>query len=120
MEALSALGSLGAALLLTVATEAAVGWLLGLRTRRAQLLLLLINTVTNPLLNLLLGSLAFFGIILVRSPFDPLVIALECVVIAAEAALLRATLRLPIGRSALVSALTNGASWLLGVLILWR
>lgn len=107
------------ALALTIAVEAAAGWLLGLRDRHSQVVLLLINVITNPALNLLLAALAYFHIHIVASPFDPALLLMEAVVIVAEAALLRLTLRLSLLRSAAVSAAANAASWLAGALLLW-
>jgi hypothetical protein len=112
-----ALAGLGGALLVTVAAEAGVGWLLGLRTRRAQFVLLLVNAVTNPLLNITVEALAHFGVYSMKSPVDPFLILLECAVVAAEALLLKAALGCSPGRAASVSVACNAASWLAGALI---
>ena len=111
---------LGAALLLTIVVEAPVGWLLGLRTCRGQLVLLLINVITNPLLNLLINALAYFGAYTVKSPFDPLLIVLECAVVAIEAILLKVALGKTAGRAAALSIAANASSWLIGALLLWH
>jgi hypothetical protein len=116
----NALWALASALLLTIAVEAAVGWLLGLRTFRGQLVLLLINIITNPLLNLAIQTLAHFGIYAMKSPFDPLLIGFECAVIAAEAALLKAALGKTTGRAVALSVAVNLSSWVAGALILWQ
>jgi hypothetical protein len=118
-EALTgALLGAGAALLLTALVEAGVGFLFGLRAWRPQAMLLLVNVITNPLLNLLLKALAVTGAYSVRSPLDPLVAALELIVVAAEAAMLAALLGLRPGRALALSAAANAASWLAGFLLL--
>jgi len=109
-----------AALLLTIVVEAPVGWLLGLRTWHGQLVLLLINVITNPLLNLLINALAYFGAYTVKSPFDPLLIGLECAVIVLEAMLLKVALGKTAGRAAALSIAVNASSWLAGALLLWH
>jgi hypothetical protein len=108
------------ALLLTIAVEAPVGWLLGLRTWRGQLVLLLANVITNPLLNLIINMLATFGAYTVKSPFDPLLIALECAVVAVEALLLKVAAGKTAGRAIVISIAANASSWLAGALLLWR
>jgi hypothetical protein len=117
---LATLWSLASALLLTIAVEAAVGWLLGLRAFHGQLVLLLINVITNPLLNLAIQTLAYFGLYAVKSPFDHLLIGFECVVIVAEAALLKVALGKTAGGAVALSVILNLSSWLAGALILWR
>lgn len=117
---LQALWGFASALLLTVAVEAPVSWLLGLRTWREQAVLALVNAVTNPALNLVLTMLAYFGAYTVKSPFDPLLAALEAAVIAVEAGIIRAALGRSLARSAAISAAANAASWLAGALILWH
>ena len=116
---LRALGGFGAALAITVAVEAAAGWLLGLRTGRNQLIVLLINVITNPLMNLAITLAAALGIHLVKAPWDPALLGLEAVVIAAEAALLARACALPARRAIGISFALNIASWLAGALILW-
>jgi hypothetical protein len=113
-----ALLGLAETLLLTVFVESGVGWLFGLRAWRPQGMLLLVNVITNPLLNLIIKALAAAGLHAVRSPFDPLVAALELIVAAAEAAMLRALLGLKPGRAIALSAAANAASWLAGALLL--
>lgn len=117
---LQALWSFASALLLTIAVEAPVAFLLGLRTWHEQAILLLINVITNPLLNLLINALAFSGAYVVKSPFDAVLITLEIIVIAAEALLLKTALRRSLARAAVISLAANTASWLAGALILWR
>jgi hypothetical protein len=116
---MGALQAMGLALLLTAGVEAAVGWLLGLRQWRSQGVLLCINLLTNPLLNLLTAALAYSGAYRIASPFDPLLIALEAGVIAAEAMLLKAALGISTDRAALLSILANTASWLAGAWLFW-
>lgn len=114
-----ALLSLGRALLLTVAVEAPVAWLCGLRSWRGQGVLLLVNVITNPLLNLTLALAAMAGLHTVRSPFDAALIALECVVVMSEALMLKAALALPTRKAFLISLAANAASYLAGALLLW-
>lgn len=109
---------LGLALLLTVAVEAGVAWLAGLRTLRAQAALLLVNVATNPALNALLVALASFGVYKPASPFDLPILLLECCVILLEAWLLRATLGLPLRKTFVISAAANAVSWLAGAFLL--
>ena len=118
-EVTTALLAVGKALLLTILIEAPVAWLAGLRTRQGQLTLLLINCITNPLLNLLIAALAVFRVYRIAMPFDGLLIALELAVVTAEALLLRFILRLPWHRAALISFAANATSYLLGALLLW-
>ena len=70
-ELAGALVGFGEALVMTIVIEAPVAWLAGLRTRHDQLVLLLINCITNPLLNLLLAFLAALQIHRIAAPFDP-------------------------------------------------
>lgn len=112
--------SFGEALLLTVAVEAAVAWLLGLRSWKEQVVLLLVNVITNPSLNLLVNALAFFGVYAVRSPYDPMLLLMEAAVVVGEAATLRLALKKSPARCLLISLAANLASWLTGALILWR
>jgi hypothetical protein len=119
-ETLQVAWGFGSALLLTILIEALVAWLLGLRTGRGQLILLLVNVITNPLLNLIMAGLAFFAVYTIQSPYDPLLIALEVLVVAAEALMLRAALGLSTGKAIMLSTAVNTASWLAGALILWR
>jgi hypothetical protein len=114
-----ALLSLGRALLLTVAVEAPAAWLCGLRSWRGQGVLLLVNIITNPTLNLILAALELTGAHAVRSPFDPALMALECVVVIAEALMLKAALTLPPKKAFLIALAANAASYLAGVVALW-
>ena len=69
-------------LVLTVLLEGAAGYLLGLRSRREQCVLALINGITNPLL-VLTGSILMYrtgirtGMILVYAVLEPIVILAE-------------------------------------------
>lgn len=109
-----------AALAITVAVEAATAWLFGLRTWRKQLVLALINVITNLPLNLLINILAFFNIHTVMSPFDPLLIVFELIIVSIEALMLHRVLNLPGKNMVLLSLAANTASFIAGVLILWR
>lgn len=109
-----------AALAITVAVEAAIAWLFGLRTLRKQLILALINVITNLTLNLLINMLAYLNIHAIVSPFDPALIAFELVIVSIEALMLLQALGLPGKNAFLLSLAANAASFLAGVLILWN
>jgi hypothetical protein len=119
-EIVQAILSLGSALLLTILIEAAVAWLIGLRTWRGQLTLLLINVITNPTLNIIINLLAYFHIHAMKSPFDPLLVALELAVTVSEAILLRLALDIPPKKAVVLSIAINTVSYLAGVWILWH
>lgn len=114
-----ALAGFAAALLLTIVVEAAAAWLLGLRTGQAQLILLLINVITNPLLNLALTLANALGLFTVVSPYDPVLLVLEAIVIATETLLLVQAVKLPRNQALLITLVANTASWLAGALLLW-
>ena len=101
------------ALFLTIAVEAAVAYLFGLRTRRHMLGIAAINTVTHPILTYSFLVLGFLG-------FDVTVgaiIILEILVVVAEWRLLAYTFGLSDRRSFVLSFLINSASFLAGLLL---
>jgi membrane-bound ClpP family serine protease len=102
-------------LLLTIAIEGAVAFLLGFRKKQFFLAWTLINAITNPILNYLVLVLGFLGIevTLIR------VFLLEIVVVIAEWRLLVYTFRNPSRRFLALSILANAASFLAGVLLFW-
>jgi hypothetical protein len=116
---MNALGGLLGALALTVVAEAAMAALLGLRTAHTQAVLALINTITNPALTLTLALLRRYGIANPASPFAPVILALEAVIVLTETALLRGCLKLPWLRCLALSAACNGTSWVLGAALFW-
>ena len=104
-----------AALLLTVIIEAAVAYLLGLRQRKVQIALSVINLVTNLLLNFLLVVLAAVGV----SVSLPLVSALEIGVGLAEWWMLVYTFGQSRQRFLINSVLGNFISFSVGLLLFW-
>ena len=118
MSGPSALASLGRyllALLLTIAVEAGVAWLLGLRTRRGMLAVVAINTLTHPLLNYAILVLGFLGSDLTLRT----ILLLEALVVVVEWRLLAYACGLPNVRSFMLSLAMNAASFFAGVLLFW-
>ena len=101
------------ALALTVAIEAAAAFLCGVRTGRGQLVVLLANVITNPLLNAALLLVSFF---LSPSLYYWFLAPLEVAVVLAEGRIYQTTLR-PKLNPYLLSFLLNAASFLLGTAI---
>jgi hypothetical protein len=102
-------------LLLTLAIECGVALLLGYRKYQYLLTVLMINKITNPILNYALLGLSYLGIeaTLVR------VSLLEIVVVIAEWRLLVYGFGSSSRRLLIFSILANAASFLAGVLIFW-
>lgn len=99
------------ALLLTLAVEVTVAWLIGLRTGRSVLAVAMVNVITHPLLGYLLLVLRAAGAELTAG----LLILLEVLVTVAEWRLLVFALAGPSRRFLLVSLLGNSASFLVGL-----
>jgi hypothetical protein len=78
---LETIGLFVSALALTIVIETGLAWLLGLRTKRALTTVLLINVVTNPLVNYLLAVNRYFE--LIKTEWA-LVLGLEIAVVIAE------------------------------------
>ena len=102
------------ALVLTVAIEAAFAFLLGVRTGRGQLVVLLANVITNPLLNAVLTVVSFY---LSPSAYYYFLIPLEIIVVLAEGRIFKSTLQLKMNPY-LFSFLLNAGSYLIGTGIL--
>ncbi len=102
------------ALLITLAVELAVAWLLRLRSRTQLLSIALINLVTNPLLNYLLLVNGHFHLI---AQARVLTVCLEAGVVLGEWALLAWALRLKPTRMLALSLVMNASSYLAGLLI---
>ena len=103
---------LAAALLLTLAAEAAAAGLLGVRDKLDFLLIVAANTITNPLVNVLAAALRPYA----APAVVPGILLLEAAAVFAECALYRKLLafrRIPPLRFSLI---LNAASFLLGVL----
>lgn len=103
------------ALALTVGVEAGVAWLFGLRTRRAQVTVALINVVTNPLLFYLAAVNNSYQLV---TPALFLTLGLETAVVIAEWRLLVWRLGAGWRRMLLLSLAMNSCSYLAGLLIL--
>ena len=108
------LGQLAAALVITVIVEGLTAWLFGLRTKKELRTVVLINVITNPLLNYLL--LLNYNIGLVDNRLL-LVGLLECCVVAAEWWMLGHFLHTGNKKSAVLSVSMNTASFLAGFLV---
>ncbi len=102
------------ALLLTLAVELAIAWLLGLRGRDQLLSIALINLVTNPLLNYLLLVNGHFHVF---TQAKLLTVCLEAGVVLAEWSLLVWALRLRSARMLALSLAMNASSYFAGLLI---
>jgi hypothetical protein len=103
------------ALLLTLAIEGCVAWLFGFRKGRSQLVVAMINVITNPALNVFLLLLAWLGVDVTLW----LVIPREIAVVAVEWGLLVYAFGGPKGRLFVLSLTANAASFLAGVLLFW-
>jgi hypothetical protein len=102
------------ALLLTIVIEGIIAWLFGLRSKRELLTVLLINVITNPLLNYLITVNGYFHLI---SQTTVLVLCLEVVVVFAEWRLLVWVLAQSSRKMLLLSFVMNACSYLAGLLI---
>jgi hypothetical protein len=118
---LNALGALLEPLGLTLAVELPAAALLGLRTRRALLVVALVNLITNPLLTYVLlvaGHLAGWGGHTTPG-YVALLVAGEIVVVVAEWWLLLWTLGGSTSRMLRVSVAINAASALAALVVWW-
>ena len=108
------LRSLGVSLLLTELFELAAAALLGVRSRRDFLLVLLVNLATNPLVGIF-----FDGVFLFSGRIPPwyLILPAEAAAVAAEALLYRERLQYKKMPPILFSLILNLISWLGGALI---
>jgi len=113
-----------ASLILTLAVEVPVAAMMGLRRRREIAAVVCVSLITNPVLIWLTYSLGVLQYELGLAPWEahplrfPLVVAvLEVVVVLVEWRLLTWALAKPSRQMLLVSAVTNAASVLVGVLL---
>ena len=102
------------ALALTVAIEVAVAWLFGLRKKWDLLTVVLINVITNPLLNYLILINGYFHLI---SRTNLLIWSLEVVVVVVEWRLLVYVLRQRQFKLGILALVMNAASYLAGLVI---
>ena len=101
-------------LLLTIAVEAGVAYICGIKQRKEQRMLLLCNLLTNPLLNLALYAKQYFSGI----PFPFYVLLLfELLIVFAESFLLHFLCGAKNRRFLPVSFLCNAASFGVGLLL---
>lgn len=102
-------------LILTVLLEAAFAFLCGVRSGYGQLVVLLANVITNPLLNSILTVVSFY---LSPSYYSIFLVLLEILVVAAEG-LIYQKMELPVKWNPFVlSLLLNACSYFIGMGIL--
>ena len=102
------------ALLLTIVIEVVVAWLFGLRSKRELWTVVLINVITNPLLNYLIAVNGYFHLI---SQTTILILCLEVAVVLVEWRLLVWVLGQNSRKMLLLSFVMNACSYLAGLLI---
>ena len=98
------------ALALTVVIEAILAFLLGVRTGRGQLIVLLANVITNPLLNAILTVVTFY---ISPAAYYWFLIPLEIVVVFAEGRIYQTILHSKM-QPYLLSFLLNVGSYFIG------
>jgi hypothetical protein len=104
----------GEALILTIVIEIIIAWLFMLRSKTELWALILINVITNPLLNYLMAVNGYFHLI---SQTTALILFLEAVVVLVEWRLLVWVLRQEKKKMLVLSFVMNAASYLAGLLI---
>lgn len=97
-------------LVLTVLIEAAFSFILGVRTGYGQLVILLTNTITNPILNCILMVVVFY---VSRSTYYFFLVPLEALIVAVEGIIYKKTLNLNMN-CFIFSFLLNAASFFVG------
>ena len=102
------------ALALTVVIEAALALLLGVRTVRGQLIVLLMNVITNPILNAILTVVSFY---ISPTAYYYFLVPLELVIVLVEGRIFKSMLPLKMNPY-LFSFLLNAGSYFLGTGIL--
>ena len=102
------------ALILTIAIEVSIAWLFGLRSKTELWAVVLINVITNPLLNYFIMVNGNFHLI---SQTNALVLCLEAVIVLVEWRLLVWVLRQGVKKMLLLSFVMNTCSYLVGLLI---
>lgn len=100
-------------LILTIVIEVIIAWLFGLRTQKEFLTVILINLITNPLLNYLILVNGYFHLV---SQVNVLILGLEAGVVLAEWRLLVYVLRQGVKKMLALSAAINATSFLAGFL----
>jgi hypothetical protein len=109
------------ALLLTLVVEVPVAWAMGLRGRRPLTAVILVNLITNPLVNYVVFAFAVSYPELAQNTglYYALVAVLEVLVVIAEWRLLLWVLGGSSRRLLLTSLVMNAASFGIGAAILW-
>lgn len=102
--------SMVTALALTVVIEAILAFLLGVRTGRGQLIVLLANVITNPLLNAILTVVSFY---ISPTAYYWFLVPLEIIVVFVEGRIYQNTLTLKMNQY-LFSFLLNLGSYFIG------
>ena len=102
------------ALALTVVIEAALAFAFGVRTKYGQLVVLLTNVITNPLLNAVMTVVSFY---ISPTVYYWFLVPLELLVVFVEGRIYKSTLTLKMNPY-LFSLLLNAGSCLLGMGIL--
>ena len=102
------------ALALTILIEGCGAFLLGVRTRRGQAVVLLANVITNPVLQCTLTAVSFFWS---PSLYYYFLVPLEIAVVIVEGWLYKSTLQLK-RNPFLLSLLLNAGSFFIGKLII--
>lgn len=105
---------MGTALLLTIVIEGIFGLAFGVRSVRGQLIMLLANLLTNPLVNAVHGFCAY-GLGLHGAALGGIILALEAGAFAAEGYVY--SIRTDIKRPFLFSFGANAFSYTVGVII---
>ncbi len=98
------------ALVLTVVIEAALAFLFGVRTRYGQGIVLLVNVITNPLLNAVLTVMSFY---ISPAAYYWFLVQLEMLVVFTEGRIYKSMLQIKMNPY-LLSFLLNLGSWLIG------
>ena len=102
------------ALILTIAVELTVAWLFGLRSKKELLTIVLVNVITNPLLNYLLMVNSHFRLI---SQTKVLMLFLEAGIVIVEWRLLVWALAQKANKMLALSAVMNASSFIAGLLL---
>lgn len=102
------------ALILTILIEVGIAWLFGLRKKKELITVVLINVITNPLLNYLILVNAYFHLI---DQSQILLLILEGLVVLVEWRILVWALSQGVKKMFLLSLVMNASSFLGGLFI---
>lgn len=101
------------ALCFTIMIECAAGWIMGVRDRQGQSIIVLVNLLTNPLVVSLGAAILFFA---GHEYLAPATIAMEMIVVIAEGMIYKSHLTVKMDPFTL-SLVCNLSSYLIGVII---